>query len=268
MRTVLRRLTARAADRLPEARWRELAALRSKLGDGPRIVTPKARRALVIAPHPDDEILVCGGTVARLTDAGARVTVLLTTSGDASLTDLPRSEIAVRREAEALAACAAIGVHDVRPLRLPDGELAGEQAQLRAAFEAVVDATEPDLVLLPWFGDGHRDHQAVNTALATVTLPDDLPIWGGETWTPAPLTVLVDITDAVERKRAALREHVTAARAFDLEAMLALDRYRSVHGLRGRGYAEGFCALTAAEHRRAVGRWHGEAVRAGPGPRA
>ncbi len=99
--------------------------------------------------------------------------------------------------------------------------------------------------MLPWFGDEHPDHRAANLALRDAVGAHEIEIWGGEIWTPAPITRLVDITPVVGRKRAAMGLHATAAAAFDLDAMLALNRYRSVHGLRGRGYAEGFVAGTA-----------------------
>jgi LmbE family N-acetylglucosaminyl deacetylase len=63
---------------------------------------------------------------------------------------------------------------------------------------------------------------------------------------------LVDTTTVVDVKRAALEAHETAAGAFDLTAVLHLDRWRSIAVDGGRGHAEGFVVLGAAAHRAAV----------------
>jgi LmbE family N-acetylglucosaminyl deacetylase len=90
-------------------------------------------------------------------------------------------------------------------------------------------------VLAPWELDGHPDHQVLHTAI-----PAGVEVWGYETWTPLPPTWIVDVTSVHERKARALACYETAHLAFDVSAMLALDRYRSVHGLMGKGYAEAY----------------------------
>ncbi|HET7034303.1 MAG TPA: PIG-L family deacetylase, partial [Thermomicrobiaceae bacterium] len=83
------------------------------------------RRTLVVVAHPDDVESHCGGTVARLVDAGCRVTLLLATSGDKGSAD-PRAdpaEVAARREAEQRAAAEILGIAEVVFLRWPDGEV-------------------------------------------------------------------------------------------------------------------------------------------------
>lgn len=245
MRPLLIRLAARAASRLPERLEHELRRARSHVGPGPTIGLPTGRRALVIAPHPDDETLVCGGTTAALARAGVDVRVVVATDGEAAAIGLGRDDVARRRRAEVVAACHALGVPAPVRLGLPDGALAGALDTLARELAAHLADHRPDLILLPWFGDDHRDHRAVNDALALAATMGPLEratVLGGETWTPAPLTRLVDVTAVESQLRAAVAAHETAARSFDLDAMVALKRYRSVHGLGGRGLAEGFLA--------------------------
>ena len=130
----------------------------------------------------------------------------------------------------------------MRFLHHPDGGLPAQAEALGRELSALVDELRPEVVLLPWFLDGHPDHQALSTALAGATLPPELELWGYETWTPLPANRLVDISPVVARKQAALAAHVTAHLAFDVSAGLALSRWRSIHGLAGVGHAEAFLA--------------------------
>lgn len=245
MNRSLRRLTARLADRLPEPAVQGLLAAASAVTSGPTIELPSADRVLVLAPHPDDETLVCGGTIARLASEGAHVQVVVVTDGTASRVDLEEGELRRRRRDEARTACDALGVPPPLFHGFPDGGLEGLVDEVGREVASHLRDLEPDVVFLPWFGDGHPDHRAVNDALRAAAPDARIRIYGGETWTPAPITRLVDITGTIGRKRAAVGAHATAAAAFDLEAMLALNRYRSVNGLRGRGHAEGFVAAHA-----------------------
>ena len=100
---------------------------------------------------------------------------------------------------------------------------------------ALVDELQPDVVIAPWELDGHPDHRAVRAAV-----PAGVAVWGYETWTPLPPGWVVDVSPVFARKEQALACYETAHLAFDVGAMLALNRYRSVHGLMGRGHAEAY----------------------------
>jgi LmbE family N-acetylglucosaminyl deacetylase len=100
----------------------------------------------------------------------------------------------------------------------------------------------------PWFLDGHDDHRAVNLALARCRFPAGVEVWAFETWTPLPANRVVDISSVLDRKEQAIAAHRTAHQAFDPGAVVGLNRYRSLHGLLGRGHAEAFLAAPAPEY--------------------
>jgi LmbE family N-acetylglucosaminyl deacetylase len=103
---------------------------------------------------------------------------------------------------------------------------------------------------MPWFLDGHPDHEALSDALALDgDLPPELEIWGYETWAALPPNRLIDITETFALKEKALAAHETAHHALELTAQLGLSRWRSMHAQMGRGYAEAFLALPANEYR-------------------
>lgn len=263
MSGLLRRLAARSLSRLPASAGALHAAVRSLAGDGPRIGLPQLDRVLVIAPHPDDETIACGGSVALLAADGVPVTVAVITDGEAGAGGpLRGGDVGRLRRGETVSACRVLGIDDLRFLGLADGRLEERRDDLETGLRDLVQETRPEVVVLPWFGDDHPDHRAANRALgsalaaAQATAPDE--VWGAEVWTPVPVTRLVDISAVVDRKRAALAEHATPGEALDLGAALGLNRYRSLHGLRGRGYAEAFFAAPVATYFEASATFHAD----------
>lgn len=254
MDRLLHRVAARAKARLPEDALRRAVQARSLLGDGPAVAPLRADRVLVLAPHPDDETIGAGGTATLAIEAAAAVTVAIATDGDASVgSDLTQQQLGARRREDAEAAARILGISDVRFLGHRDGHLASDLPGLVGDLHDLLEELDPEVVILPWWGDGHADHRALNDALVTVGC-DEREVWGSEVWTPAPVNRLVDISAVAERKAEALAAHATASDAFDVTATLGLNRYRSIHGLLGAGYAEGFVALHGDRYASAVRR--------------
>jgi LmbE family N-acetylglucosaminyl deacetylase len=250
------RAVARVKPAVPQSAWPLLLGLRSLAGGGPVVGLPGWSRVLILAAHPDDESLGAAGTLALLCDAGAAVTAVFATDGEAtrgSASDAATTA-ALRRE-EAKAACRVLGVGDVRHWGLADGGLVGSVDSLASAVSSVVAEVEPEVLLLPWWLDGHPDHQALSSALVLADAPASLEVWGYETWTPLPPNRLVDITTVLDRKIRALAAHPTAHLAFDVSAALGLNRWRSIHGLMGVGHAEAFVAAPLERYRELTARF-------------
>jgi LmbE family N-acetylglucosaminyl deacetylase len=244
------RAAARAKPLVPDSFWPLLLALRSVPGAGPLVGLPRFQRVVVLAAHPDDESLGCSGTIALLADAGATVTIVIASDGESTIgSPHAAHETARLRRSEAERSAAILGA-SARFLGLPDGQLPASVAALSIAVRDAVGEHDAQAVLLPWFLDGHPDHRAVSDAFVSVAgqLPAGIEAWGYETWTPLPPNRVVDITTVIDRKQASLAAHATAHLAFDVDAGLGLARWRSLHGLLGRGYAEAFLAAGAHEY--------------------
>ncbi len=215
----------------------------ARLRADPPIVRPRAHHACVLAPHPDDEVLLCGGTIIRLVESGARVSVVHVTDGEATLAPGRRASLARHRRREARRACTVLGVRDVLALGLADGGLSRSLA-LTAEITRVLERLRPDLVIAPWHGDAPGDHAAVaralDAALAASSRSPTPRAWSGETWRPLEPDGLVDTTAVRSRQRAAAACHVTPRRVLDLDAGLALHRYRGWAALGGHGTCEAF----------------------------
>jgi LmbE family N-acetylglucosaminyl deacetylase len=124
---------------------------------------------LVVAPHADDELLGCGGTLLRLIRAhGARAHWLIVTS--ISETHGHSVERSAERRAEVAAVARAAGFASVYELGFaPAGLDRVAQGDLVAAISKVVREIAPNTVFLPFRGDAHSDHRIVFDAAAACT---------------------------------------------------------------------------------------------------
>ena len=133
---------------------------------GTDVTDISARRScLVLAPHPDDETLGVGATIMRKVDAGSAVHLVVATDGSKSPVGDPAAVTALRTS-ELRAACAVLGLPEAAVTRLPfvDAELAGQESALAAAIAEVVEALQPDEVLVTGEDDPHEDHAVLGAA--------------------------------------------------------------------------------------------------------
>lgn len=239
-------LALRVGRRLPPGARRLVNLARGI--DMPALVErPRASAVAVLAPHPDDEVLGCGGTIQKHLAAGERVRVVLLTSGErtASFTGRAAAPSRNQREAEALAAAADLGLAatDLEFLRLPDGGVGpGGAAMLRDALRR----SGADLVYAPNPIDAHRDHVATTRLLGEVLaeLPTLRRVALYEVWTPVHPNTVVDVTAQLATSLRAIGRYASATAVVDyVHTLRGLAAYRSGHGLHGRGYAEAFLVL-------------------------
>lgn len=121
------------------------------------------QRLVVLAPHPDDELLSCGGLLAAQADRGGAVLIVGVTDGEASHAHDPsvaRGALSARREAERQEGLNRLGAGAaaVHRLRLPDGGVAALSAGLERELLALL--TSDDVLVSTWRLDGHPDHDA------------------------------------------------------------------------------------------------------------
>ncbi|MGH9153106.1 MAG: PIG-L deacetylase family protein [Acidimicrobiales bacterium] len=129
------------------------------------------RSTVVVAPHPDDETLGCGATIARKRAAGTDVTVVIVTDGRLShhSSALSPDDLAAVRAEEARAACSRLGVDASRLhlLGFEEGTLAARHEEVTRRVSEILDDAAPSEVFTTCASDWHRDHQAVSAATRT-----------------------------------------------------------------------------------------------------
>ena len=226
---------------------------------------PTGERVVVLAPHMDDEVIGCGGTLVRHLKAGAKVTVVFLTDGrhggahlhklsGQALEDAQKAVIE-RRKGEAREALGTLGIADIVFLDAEDTALAADKDAPRRLRE-VLERLNPTLVYLPFFLEHHPDHRAVSPLLiaATEGAKLDFTCHGYEVWTPLFPNCMVWIDESMDLKRQAMqcyRSQLDDANDL-LHAMQGLAAYRSVIRSKRQGrFAEAFCAMPLAEYAQA-----------------
>jgi N-acetylglucosamine malate deacetylase 1 len=213
---------------------------------------PPRGRALCFAPHADDEVLGCGGTLALHREQGDDVRVVIAFDGRLGL---PAGADPELRCAEARRGGARLGLSDYVFLGYPEGhepstaelELAGER------LRGLIAAFEPDVVYAPWIGEQHVDHNVLARATRLAVQDFAGKAWGYEVWTPLVPERVVDVSPVWERKVASLAEHASQLAHTDLAArMRGLAALRGVHLPSGGRYGEAFHALRSACEREAA----------------
>jgi LmbE family N-acetylglucosaminyl deacetylase len=187
----------------------------------------RGERLLVLAPHPDDEVIGCGGLVAQHLREGRAVRVVIATDGaEAGDADV--------REEESRRGVARLGNADVEFLRLPDRSLGAQVAPL---LREHLLAFRPDLILVPALGEIHPDHIALARALVELvqgdaTLFAELAVARVafyEVSQPLRPNAIVDITDVAELKYAAIAEHASQLAVRDYVSYArGLNAYRAM----------------------------------------
>ena len=206
---------------------------------------------LVLAAHPDDEVIGAGAMLAWHAQRGHTITVVHATDGAKGDPAAREHDITAVRRAEGKAALQRLGIGAPQHWDFPDGELPEHLAALTARVRAIVAEVQPRTLYSFWFGEAHRDHRAV--AAATVAAADLLRadcrclLYGVNH--VVPTGVLFDTTDTYPRKYKALQAYASQNVYVDLPGMSEhRDRAATVNlDLAGVMYGEMFADLRPAE---------------------
>jgi LmbE family N-acetylglucosaminyl deacetylase len=221
---------------------------------------PGGGRVLVLAPHMDDEVIGCGGTVCKHVQHGADVTVVFITDGRTGSKELlnfsgverreRETELAATRKCEADEALRVLGVQHAVFWGAEETTLTAAH-DLPARLAQLLKSLRPDVVYLPFFLEEHVDHRAVSQVLMEAVAGTDLDFdcAGYEVWTPLFPNYLVEIGDVIAIKQQALEKYQSQLADLDyVHTALGLNAYRSSALLETRGYAEAFFYASRKEY--------------------
>lgn len=212
------------------------------------------KRVLVFAAHPDDEILGCGGTIARLTLMGSQVFVVTFCAGETGYsTPELKQTIAETRLAEAEACDRVLGITERVVLGKPTQGVVNDRETYQQCVQ-LVRRYRPDVILTHWREDKHRDHRAISeiTDEARWKASENVLADMGEPWYTPELyyyevlelfphpSLLIDITDTFSRKEEAMKTQQSQFAVLPgiMEYIEGLAKVRGY--ARGVRYAEAF----------------------------
>jgi len=191
---------------------------------------------VIFSPHPDDAEVLMGGTIARYTQKGYNVQIVLVT--------IPNQE--ERRREESSQAAAILGAH-LSVLDLDPYELAFNR-NLIEVFDRVLRDLQPDIIYTSWIHDSHQDHVTVSRATVATTRKNNCSLYMYDQALPSGLTpdtfraqAFVDISDTIETKMRSISAHESQTAVYGeqwIQGIMARARYI---GCRiNTKYAEGF----------------------------
>lgn len=130
------------------------------------------KKILVIAAHPDDEVLGCGGTISKVVKEGAEVHVAIMTDGVGARGTLSAMKYQQRREVAVLEAANILGIPHPKLLSFPDNEMDSlSRLALVNAIEELVSEYRPSIIFTHHSGDVNIDHRRVHEAVVTACRP-------------------------------------------------------------------------------------------------
>lgn len=179
---------------------------------------------LVIAPHPDDEVLGCGGTIAKYADAGDEVHLCIVTRG--YMPDWSNDYLK-NKPKEIQKACKILGVKKIHMLNFPTVKLDTiPQKELNDSLLKVGRLIKPSLVFIPHAGDLNKDHRLIFEASLVAFRPTILKVnkilsyevlseteWG-QGFLPFVPNVFVDISKTLPKKINAIKAYESELKPF------------------------------------------------------
>jgi LmbE family N-acetylglucosaminyl deacetylase len=233
----------------PESDWQDWLERLAPPRLAPRQWLRPAARLVVVAPHPDDEILGGGGLLAWHVGRGGRAEVVAVTDGEASHRGDPswppdRLGALRRRERERGLEWLGVRGSSVTRLGFPDGNVATCRDALHRALRALL--REDDVVIVTWSLDGHPDHDVTGSQVERVCAERgcrllQAPVWMWHWSVPGDARVPWQRLRAVP-----LSSHALARKA------LALAEHRTQLQVRGAGTDPVLGASLVARARRAA----------------
>lgn len=190
-------------------------------------------RILVVAPHPDDESIGCGGL---LTLYGKQCDVVVITDGDNRKVV---SDIADVREKEFVKAISLAGVHEYKCLRIPERQIKQYKKKI-----AEIDFEKYNHVFVPNRFDEHKDHADVYKVVKGL-MKKKTKLYEYEVWSPLRKpNIYLDITAVSDQKIQMIKSHESQIHELDYVGMIiGLNAYRG----RSHGYLYAECYYCAAE---------------------
>jgi LmbE family N-acetylglucosaminyl deacetylase len=204
-----------------------------------------SKDALIIAPHPDDESLGCGGSIIKHIKAKSRVKVVFLTNGDRGdfLGKFGKDYVEIRKKS-ALKAMGSLGVRDFEFWGYGDRELNTGYEVAGKRLQKTIEDFSPSLIYAPSPFEAHPDHRAAFKLVWDLRERCPLSYAFYEILMAIYPNLLVDITDVIKKKKRAIEHYHTEVYYNDyVEKITGLNRFRTATLPKDIKYAEAFVLM-------------------------
>ncbi|MBN1115181.1 MAG: PIG-L family deacetylase [Oligoflexia bacterium] len=203
-----------------------------------------SKRILVLSPHPDDDVIGMGGTIALNVQNNVFVEVVYVTNGYGSVRGrgfdaYSRDEFIKIREREAIESLKIIsnGRKNIahRFLGISSAQIKSDPEIFAGRLTEIIKKNKFEEIYMPHLNDRHPTHIAVSSAARSLVedLGGDYEVWGYETWNPIPFDgdiKYVDISDYIEKKEKAINAHKSQCAVKDFVAgIIAKNKYNAIY---------------------------------------
>ena len=217
------------------------------------------KNVLVLSPHPDDEIIGCGGTLIKLLKEGSKVSVVQLTDGSDScaLKDSPEHIRKTIRMKEAKVVAENLGFTELVLFNEADSHLKCTTDNVKKLSE-ILNRLHPKVIFVPFINDTHPDHIMANEILSkslessTLNLPE-VNILSYEVWNFVPPNSFCIIDNQFDKKTEMLMKYRTGMKVIDYAHFCeSLNAYHAHTLLGKKGFAEVFLDIDAQTYMKLI----------------
>ncbi len=211
----------------------------------------------VIAAHPDDEVLGCGGTIAKHIQAGDSVHLLILADGESSRESATENDISTRNQ-NLFSSVSTLGIHSLETANFPDNQFVSVPLlDITRVVESFLTKHQPEIIYTHSYYDLNIDHQCTARAVITAARPQPaskinkvlaFEVLSASEWHFSEQqkfnpNYFVDVTDFVDKKMDALQHYASEMR--DDPHTRSFSNVLHLMGL--RGHTVGYNAAEAFE---------------------
>jgi LmbE family N-acetylglucosaminyl deacetylase len=206
-----------------------------------QVQIPENKNILVIAPHPDDETLGCGGLLLQAVKKKCNINILSLSSGAANDAEVRETEL--RKSANDL------GVNNITFLRLSDG-LVGNEITGKNILNNLSLEFNPNIILIPFILDNHDDHKNANKLLLELSDDKKLDIWCYQVYSNIIANAYCDITNVADTKYKIIENYSSQLKYFDyINWNKGLNAWNSrLSSLKNQKYIESYYIVPANDY--------------------
>jgi len=203
------------------------------------------KKVLVLVPHPDDELLGCGGLLLKFKSLGTKVHLVLFTKGESLKSTYDKKSLMEIRVKEFRKSISKLGISSYEIFDFPDGQLEKYEKDIKRIITKLIDSYNPDTVILPFIFDPHKDHSVIGKVGFEIYKSNphiNFLMYLVHTFFRA--NFLVDISDVVEDLKEIFEIYkISLSNETLVYKNVFVEGFRRLYALPNKGYMESYILL-------------------------